>query len=270
MGIRWQAIRALALTLVLLVGSACGGDSSSTTSGGGDQGRGKSLGDVSVFAASSLTEAFTEMGGLLEEEYSDTKITFNFASSSDLALQIKESAPADAFASADPVQMKVVENEGFAKDPVVFATNKLVVLVPSDNPAGVQRPQDLAKSGVKLVLAAPEVPAGSYAREAFEALGIAKGVEANVVSNEDDVKAVVTKVSLGEADAGVTYVTDATAELEGKVEAIEFPAGANPTATYPITVLSDAPNPEGAEAFYDLVLSEEGQEILASYGFGPP
>ncbi|MDQ3751790.1 MAG: extracellular solute-binding protein, partial [Actinomycetota bacterium] len=92
----------------------------------------------------------------------------------------------------------------------------------------------------------------------------------NVVSNEDDVKAVVTKVSLGEADAGVTYVTDATAELQGKVEAIEFPAEANPTATYPITALSDAPNPEGAEAFYDFVLSEKGKEILASYGFGPP
>ena len=270
MGFRRPEGSALVLALVLLAGAACGGDPSSTTSGSGGHGGETSLGKVTVFAASSLTEAFTELGGVLEQEHPDTRVTFNFASSSDLALQIKEGAPADAFASADPVQMKVVEKEGLAKNPVVFATNKLVVLVPSDNPAGIQRPQDLAKSGVKLVLAAPEVPAGSYARQAFEALGVAKEVEANVVSNEDDVKAVVTKVSLGEADAGVTYVTDATADLEGKVEAIEFPADANPTATYPITALIDAPNPEGAEAFYDLVLSEKGYEILNSYGFGPP
>ena len=223
-----------------------------------------------VFAASSLTEAFTELGAMLEAENADAKVTFNFASSSDLALQINEGAPADAFASADPVQMKVVEDEGLAENPVVFATNTLVVLVPSENPTGIQGPEDLARPGVKLVLAAPEVPAGNYARQAFEALGIADEVEANVVSNEDDVKAVVTKVSLGEADAGVTYVTDATAELSGKVEAIEFPADAAVTATYPIAALSDAPNAEGAEAFYDLVLSDEGQGVLAAYGFGPP
>jgi molybdate transport system substrate-binding protein len=260
------------LALALVTVSACAGGSSSTDpGGGGDQGgEDEGLGDITVFAASSLTEAFTELGAMLEEENADTKVTFNFASSSDLALQINEGAPADAFASADPVRMKVVEDEGLSEDPVVFATNKLVVLVPADNPAGIQGPEDLAKPGVKLVLAAPEVPAGNYARQAFEALGIADKVEANVVSNEDDVKAVVTKVSLGEADAGVTYVTDATAELSGKVEANEFPSDADVTATYSIATLKDAPNAEGAEAFYDLVLSEDGQGVLAAYGFGPP
>jgi len=238
--------------------------------GGGEQESGGSLGDITVFAAASLTEAFTELGELMEDEQPGTEITFNFASSSDLALQIGEGAPADVFASANPVQMEVVEDEDLAEEPVVFVTNKLVILIPSDNPAGIEGPESLTEPGVKLVLAAPEVPAGNYARQAFEALGFVEETEANVVSNEDDVKAVVAKVSLGEADAGVTYITDATAELEGEVEAMEFPTDADATATYPITTLSDAPNPEGADAFYDLVLSDEGQEVLTSYGFGPP
>lgn len=169
-----------------------------------------------------------------------------------------------------PCRWRSWRREGLAEDPVLFVTNELVILVPSDNPAGIEGPESLTEPGVKLVLAGPEVPAGNYARQAFEALGIAEETEANVVSNEDDVKAVVAKVSLGEADAGVTFITDATAELEGEVEAMEFPAEADVTAAYPITTLTDAPNSEGARAFYDLVLSDEGLEVLTSYGFGSP
>jgi molybdate transport system substrate-binding protein len=249
-----------------MLGVACGGGPGPGTGRGEEDG----LGDVTVFAASSLTEAFTEIGKKLETQQPGTRVTFNFASSSDLALQIKEGAPADVFASADPLQMRTVKDEGLARDPIVFATNKLVILIPSDNPARIERPEDLAEPGVKVLLAAPEVPAGNYARQAFDALGITDAVEANVVSNEDDVKAVVTKVSLGEADAGVTYVTDATAEIEDEVEAIPFPAEANVTAVYPIAPLEKAPNPKGAGAFCDLVLSETGRAILESHGFGPP
>jgi molybdate transport system substrate-binding protein len=254
----WRGAGALAAALFVAAGAGCGGSS------------GDGLGTVTVFAASSLTEAFTELGARLEDDHPGTTVTFNFASSSDLALQVTEGAPADVFASADPIQMRRVEDAGTAENPVPFTTNELIILVPDDNPAGIEVPEDITKPGVKLVLAAPEVPAGNYARRAFEALGIAADAEANVVSNEDDVKTVVTKVSLGEADAGVTYVTDVTDEIENNVDVIEFPAEVGVRAIYPITVLADAPNPEGAKAFYELVLSEEGDRVLASYGFGRP
>jgi molybdate transport system substrate-binding protein len=254
----WRGAGALAAALFVAAGAGCG------------ESAGDGPGTVTVFAASSLTEAFTKLGARLEDDFPGTSVTFNFASSSDLALQVTAGAPVDVFASADPTQMRVVEDAGRAANPVPFATNELIVVVPEDNPAGIEVPEDVTRPGVKLVLAAPEVPAGNYARRAFEALGIAADAEGNVVSNEDDVKAVVTKISLGEADAGVTYVTDVTDEIEETVNAIEFPAEAGVRATYPITVLEDAPNPEGAKAFFELVLSREGDQVLASYGFGHP
>jgi molybdate transport system substrate-binding protein len=263
MKVRFQAI-----LLASMLGTACASGCSSSGAGGAG-GEDSGGGEITVFAAASLTQAFTEMGAVFEEQTGTTP-KFNFASSSDLAVQITEGAPADVFASADTVQMGVVEDEGLAENPKDFVTNQLVILTPADNPAGIHSPDDLTEDGVKVVLAAPEVPAGNYARQAFNKLGIEEEVEANVVSNEDDVKQVVTKVQLGEADAGVSYVTDVTSNVEGDVSEVDFPPEVNDevVAVYPITVLSDAPNSEGAQEFYDLVLSDEGQQVLASHGFG--
>jgi molybdate transport system substrate-binding protein len=224
--------------------------------------------EVTVFAASSLTEAFTELGTMLEEARPGTSVAFNFTSSSDLAVQITQGAPADVFASADTAQMDVVAD--VADEPIEFATNRLVVITPADDPAGIARVEDLANTGVKVVLAAPEVPAGNYAREGLDRLGLLQEVEANVVSNEEDVKAVVTKVALGEADAGIAYVTDVTEDVEEDLRAIEFPEEAPVLATYPITVLSEARALDGARAFVDLVTSPEGARVLERYGFGTP
>jgi molybdate transport system substrate-binding protein len=262
-------LRVVVIALVAAA-AACGRSASSAGGAGSPRGGDAGVENITVFAASSLTEVFGELGRMLEADTPGTTVTFNFASSSDLAIQIAEGAPADVFASADPVQMKVVLHERLVRDPVRFATNRLVILLPSDNPAGIERPQDLAEPGVKLVLAAPEVPAGNYARQALERLGISREVERNVVSNESDVKAVVTKVALGEADAGVTYVTDVTGDVEAEVRALDFPPEAEVVARYPIAILTDAPHPEGARAFYDLVTSPRGQKVLRSFGFGGP
>lgn len=251
------------LLLCLIVVTSCGGSDESSGASGG-------LGEITVFAASSLTESFTQLGEVLEARRPGTTVTFNFASSSELAVQIIEGAPADVYASADPVQMQVVKEEGLAEDPVIFVTNRLVVITPADNPAGIEGIGDLADAGVKVVLAAPEVPAGSYAHQGLRRLGLLDEVEENVVSDEEDVKAVVTKIALGEADAGIAYVTDVTDEVRDQVRAIEFPAGAQIVATYPITVISQAPNSGGARAFFDLVTSEEGTRILRSHGFSIP
>lgn len=250
-----------ALAAAALVGGCADGSANPGSSRSG-------LGEVTVFAASSLTDAFGSLGVILERERRGTRVTFNFASSSDLAVQITEGAPVDVFASADPAQMKVVEDAGDALEATEFATNRLVILVPKDNPAGVHSARDVARTGVKLVLAAPEVPAGNYARRAFARLGIAGRAEANVVSNEEDVKAVVAKVALGEADAGVAYATDVTDDVAQKVTAVPFPPAADIVAHYPIATLEGAPNPKGARAFYDLVTSPRGRRVLQSYGFG--
>ena len=260
---RWAS---WALAGAALLCAACGRDD---VLGARSEGGAAGGAEVVVFAAASLTEAFTELGDLLEGR-SNLAVTFNFASSSDLAVQIAEGAPADVYASADALQMKVLADAGLAVDPVDFATNRLVIITPEDNPAGLESPDDLARAGVKLVLGGPEVPAGNYARRAFEELGLAGSIEPNVVSNEDDVKQVVTKVRLGEADAGVCYVTDVTPEVESEVTTIEFPQEAGIEARYPVTVLSEAPNPDGARAFYDLVLSDDGREVLQRHGFGAP
>ena len=254
--------RAVATAVLTLLLPACGTDEAGDGNGG--------LGEITVFAASSLTESFTELGAMLEDQQPGTSVTFNFASSSDLAVQITEGAPIDVFASADTVQMDVVTDEGLTSDPIDFATNRLVVLTPADNPAGIESVDDLARPGVKVVLAAPEVPVGNYARAGLDRLGLLADVETNVVSNEEDVKAVVTKVALGEADGGIAYVTDVTDDVEGDVSPIEFPDEAEVVARYPIAVVSEPANPDGAQAFLDLVTSDEGSSVLERFGFGAP
>jgi molybdate transport system substrate-binding protein len=232
--------------------------------GGGDDDSGAATpGDVKVFAAASLTAAFTEIGAQYTAANGGTKVTFNFAGSQALATQIQQGAPADVFASADLTNMDKVKD--LTGTPRNFASNRLQIVVEKGNPRNVQGLDDLASSDLKVVLAAPEVPAGKYAAEV---LGKA-GVTVQPVSEEDNVKAVVTKVSLGEADAGIVYVTDVTAGGD-KVEGVEIPEDLNVLATYPIATVKASKAKDQAQAFMDLVLSAEGQQVLKEYGFLPP
>jgi molybdate transport system substrate-binding protein len=212
-----------------------------------------------VYAASSLTEVFQAI---------DPNAAFNFAGSDDLATQIKENAPADVYAAASPKYPEELFKAGLVEKPQVFATNRLVLIVPTSNPAGIESVADLGRKGVKLVIGAEGVPIGDYTRKVLENMG-ATNVLTNVVSQEDDVKGVVGKVALGEADAGFVYVTDVK-PVADKVTAIELPAAAQAEVKYEIAVVKDAPHRDAAHAFVDQVLGSEGQAKLAAAGFGPP
>ena len=230
---------------------------------------------LTVFAAASLTDAFTEVGAAFDAANPGVTTTFNFAGSQALRTQIEESAPADVFASASGKEMETLIASNFVvKDvPQVFLTNKLVVILPADNPAKLEKLQDLANSGIKIVLAAEEVPVGKYARQALDLMdtsfgaGYKEKVLGNVVSNEDNVKQVVAKVQLGEADAGIVYVSDIVAATE--LKSIEIPTELNVIAKYPITPLTKSENAELATKFVEYVLSAEGQAVLAKWGFVP-
>jgi molybdate transport system substrate-binding protein len=219
-------------------------------------------GDVTVFAAASLADAFTEIGDAFMAADPDAKVTFNFAASSELVAQINEGgAPADVFASADQNNMtKLTDAGNNGSDPVVFATNSLEIIVEPGNPQGITGVADLANADLITVVCAPEVPCGEYARQVFDAAGVTVTPD----SWEENVSAVVTKVIAGEADAGIVYATDVTAAGD-QVEGVEIPAGINVRAEYPIASTVEAS--DGAQAFIDFVLGDTGQEILASYGF---
>ena len=232
-------------------------------------------GGITVFAAASLSEAFQAAAPAFTKA-TGIAVSFSFGGSDTLVTQLKQGAPADVFASANEVQMKIAADAGLLAAPArTFAHNRLVVIVPKDNPAAIAGLADLAKPGVKLVLAASSVPVGNYARSAFRKLNGTNGypadfggsIERNVVSDELDVKAVATKISLGEGDAGIVYATDVTPAIAGRVKTIAFPLGASPDATYPIAALKAAPNPAGARAFVDFVVSPAGQEFLRARGF---
>jgi molybdate transport system substrate-binding protein len=233
---------------------------------------------LTVFAAASLTDAFTQIGERFSDSYPGQKVIFNFAGSQQLAQQLVLGAPVDVFASADEFQMQVVVESGraFAASVQPFAGNRLVVITPVDNPAGVDALADLAMPGVKLVLAAGEVPAGRYTLDFLRKAGAASGFPpgfqdlalGNTVSFEADVRAVLAKVALGEADAGVVYASDA-ARAGSEVQVVAIPPELNVLARYLIAPLQDAGQRELAEAFIGLVLSPEGQEILAGQGLQP-
>jgi len=221
---------------------------------------------VSVLAAASLTEAFRTIGKDFEAAHPGTKVEFNFAGSSTLARQVIEGAPADVFASADGENMKKVVDAGdVAGTPERFVRNRLAIIVPRGNPKHLKSLADLARPGLIISLAAPGVPVGRYAAEAF--------AKANTpvpeASREADVKAVVTRVSMGEADGGVVYVTDVAAGGD-KVEVVPIPEAQNVLASYPIAVLKGAANAPGARDFVAYVLSPSGQRVLAASGFLPP
>ena len=249
---------AAVLAVAALTLAACGGDDDS---GGGSSGQ--SPAEIKVFAAASLTAAFTELGQQYSSANGGTKVTFNFAGSQALATQIQQGAPADVFASADIPNIDKVKD--LVGTPQNFASNLLQIVVEKGNPKGVKGLDDLANPDLKVVLAAPDVPAGKYAQQALEKAS----VTVKPVSQEDNVKAVVTKVSLGEADAGIVYVTDVTAGGD-KVEGVDIPEELNVVATYPIATVKASKAPDKAQAFMDLVLSAEGQQVLKEYGFLPP
>ena len=233
-------------------------------------------GELTIFTAASLTDAFKEMGANLEQANPGTKVLFNFAGSPTLRTQLAQGARADVFASADEPNMQGAQKEGsIASEPRIFVRNQLVAIVPAANPAQVLRLQDLAKSGVKLVLTNKEVPVGNYSRQALTKMSqdAAFGAEfttrvlANLVSEETNVKQVVAKVQLGEADAGIVYSSDVTPAVRGAVQVLAIPESFNVIARYPIAVVREAPNAAGARAFIDYVLSPAGQAILTKHGF---
>jgi len=224
---------------------------------------------LTVSAASSLTEVFTEIGDAFESANPGVSVTFNFGPSDGLATQINEGAPVDVFASASPTWGDAVQDDGpGVTGRADFARNELAILVPSDNPAGIEGIDDLSEDDLRLVLAAEGVPAGDYAREILANAGIAGAALANVVSNEEDVKAVITKVLSGDADAGIGYVTDVTPGVGDQITLVPIPDDVNVIATYPIAVVSGSEEADLAQRFVDYVLGA-GQRTLAEYGFLP-
>lgn len=222
-------------------------------------------GTVTVFAAASLTESFQAIADAFTAEHPGVEVTFNFGGSSGLATQIVEGAPVDVFAAASPATMTTVTDAGLATDAHDFATNTLEIAVPTDNPGGVTGLADFANPDLAIALCAAEVPCGAAAARALDAAGIVASVD----TYEQDVKAVLTKVELGEVDAGLVYRTDVLA-AGAKVKGIEFPEAAGAIARYPIAALTASANPDAAAAFVAFVLSDAGQQILREAGFGAP
>jgi molybdate transport system substrate-binding protein len=234
---------------------------------------------LTVLAAASLTESFTELGKTFEAQNPGVIVAFSFAGSQELAQQLDQGAEADVFASASRKYMDVAIESGrvTAEASKVFAKNRLVVIFPKDNPAGLTELKDLAKPGLKLDLADESVPVGKYSIEFLDKASadaafdpqFKDNVLKNVVSYETSVKAVVSKVSLGEADAGIVYVTDITTDAAAKVGKLDIPDALNTIASYPIAPVADSKSSDLAQAFIDLILSPEGQEVMGKYGFIP-
>jgi molybdate transport system substrate-binding protein len=221
---------------------------------------------ITVFAAASLQMSFTQLGRQFEAANPGTTVAFNFAGSSDLVAQLQQGAPADVFASADAATMDKALSDGLmAGEPAVFATNSMEIAVPVGNPAEVRSFASLADPGVDVVLCAPQVPCGV----ATQAVAAKTGVTLSPVSEESSVTDVVGKVSSGEADAGVVYVTDVRAAGE-VVAGIEIPEVDNITTRYPIGVLAGSDTPDASREFADYVLGPEGRRVLAEAGFGAP
>lgn len=227
--------------------------------------------ELTVFAAASLREAFEGLASTFERAHPGTKVRLNLAGSQELRTQLEQGARADVFASADPKHMAALESAGLAGKPALFARNEPVIVVPRGNPAGIHALTDLPRTK-RLVVGAPEVPIGGYTVKILEAVakkhgpGLRAKIEAAIVSRELNVRQVLAKVTLGEADAGIVYRSDAQAAKD-KVEAVAIPPDLNVIAEYPIVALKAAPAPELARAWVELVLSAEGQRRLAAAGF---
>jgi molybdate transport system substrate-binding protein len=251
-----RAIGAVVLALVAGVGG-CGGAT------GGDRAPAPgAVGTVTVLAASSLTESFTALGQAFEAAHPGSKVTFNFAGSTALARQLAEGAPGDVLATADQASMQAAVDDGSVAAPLVFARNRLEIAVAKGNPEAVGGLADLARPGLVVVLCAPEVPCGKLAAEALRRAG----VDVRPASLEENAKAVVSRLTLGEADAGIVYVTDVRAAGTA-LQGVPIPDQSNVVAAYPIARAARSANPVGAQAWIDLVLSPEGQRTLGGFGF---
>lgn len=222
-------------------------------------------GTITVFAAASLTDAFTEVGDAFEASNPGVTVELNLASSSALREQILSGAPADVFASANTSNMDQVVDGGAAADPANFVENRLQIAVPAGNPLGISGLSDFANGDLLIGLCAEEVPCGQFGRQALANAGVRAAID----TNEPDVRSLLTKIEAGELDAGIVYVTDVLSAGDA-VEGIAIPADENVIATYPIAALTESANRDAADAFVAFVLSETGQEILASYGFEAP
>ena len=226
----------------------------------------KPSGELTVFAASSLTESFTSVAKQFEKRYPDVTVKFDFDSSANLAAQIQQGAPADVFASADEANIqKAVDSGDVTTKPVVFAKNRLEIAVEKGNPKKVSGLADLAKSGLVVVLCADAVPCGKYAAQAFANAG----VSVSPASKEENAKATLSKVSLGEADASVVYVTDVRA-AKGEVGGVKIPDRQNVIATYAIAVTKENRGSAAAKAWVQFIQSKSAQTALRKFGFLPP
>jgi molybdate transport system substrate-binding protein len=264
---------ALTAALVLAL-TACEAEPAAGGSAAGSDGAGELSGSLTIFAAASLTDVFGELGDRLTADHPDLEIQFSFAGSSALATQLAEGAPADVFASADEIQMARVQDEGLVEESEVFAENPLMLAVPLENPRGIVLPEgqagipslaELMTAEMTVAVCAPEVPCGAAAAEVLDAAGLADAPD----TYDDDVRAVLTKVQLGEVDAGLVYLSDVNAAGDS-ILAYAFSEAARAVNRYPVAVLSTSPDRAAARAFVDLVLSDEGQQILADAGFLPP
>lgn len=251
---------AAALAVVVVVAVSCAGDRSAPSSAGGLDG------ELVVFAAASLTDAFGDIAEAFERHHPEVSVELDFGPSSRLATQIVEGAPADVFAAADDTTMAIAVDAGALRGaPEVFARNRLEIAVPAGNPGGVSGLADFANDDLLIGLCAAPVPCGRLGRTALADAGVTPAID----TQEVDVRSLLTKIEAGELDAGIVYRTDVLAG-GGAVTGIHIPAAANVTATYPIAVLTGGANPEGAATFVAFVLSAQGQGLLASYGFEVP
>ena len=260
----------ISVTIVALMLASCGGSSGSSHASNGNGST-----QLTVLAAASLTNVFPEIASAYNASHSKIDFRFSFEGTDTLAAQIKQGAPADVFAGASTTYSDDLSKHGLIDPPKLFCTNQLVLVLPPSNPAHINSLKDLTNKGVKLDIAAPSVPAGSYALTVLDNLNshygatYSKDVLANVVSHETDVEAVLTKVRLDEADAGFVYITDAIASGK-KVKTVDLPTYAQAVATYPIAVVSDSKESSTAQSFIDYVMGKKGQSMLRKAGFGPP
>ena len=263
---RHSRLLALFYLLALAMISGCGSSDQAPASSSAPSTSAAAGGKIMVFAAASLKQTFTDIGEQFKTDNPGASVEFSFAGSSDLVTQLTQGAPADVFASADTKNMDKAAQAGLlAGDPVNFASNTLTIAVAPGNPKKIASFKDLTQQGLNVVVCAPQVPCGS----ATQSVEKATGVTLNPVSEESSVTDVLNKVTTGEADAGLVYVTDVKGAGD-KVAAVAFPEAAGAVNTYPIAVLKESKNPELARKFVDLVTGESGQKVLSAAGFAKP
>ncbi|MFJ4842852.1 molybdate ABC transporter substrate-binding protein [Streptomyces sp. NPDC088746] len=254
---------AAVLTAALLVPLAACGSDDKKDSGDKASASGAAEADLTVLAASSLTDVFRTAGAAYEQKHPGTEVTFSFAGSQELAAQVEQGAPADALVTADTRTMDGLKSD--TGSPTVIAKNRLVIATGKGNPEKIETLKDLADPGLKVVLAAPEVPVGRYSRQILDA----QKIDVKPVSQEPNVRAVLSKVELGEADAGLVYRTDAATATD-KIDAVDIPDAQNAVASYPAATLKTSGNSEAATAFVAWLSTPEAQKILADAGFQKP